>query len=54
MGAIFLNLCRSAWGWFVEINSEIARQWRRGSPDEEFSDALYVHSQIRPPWSAYA
>jgi hypothetical protein len=54
MGAIFLSGCRSAWGWFVEISSEIVRRWRRGSPDKEVSDALYVHSQIHPPWSAYA
>jgi hypothetical protein len=53
-GRYFFNLCRSAWGWFVEISSEIVRRSRRGSPDKEFSDALYVHSQIRPPWSAYA
>ena len=26
MDAIFLNLCRSAWGWFVEISSEIVRR----------------------------
>ena len=50
MGVIFLKRCRSGRGWFVEINSEIVRRWRRGSPDKEFSDALYVHSQIHPPW----
>jgi hypothetical protein len=54
-GAIFLNGCRSSRGWFVEISSEIVRwRLRRSSPDKEFTDALYVHSQIRPPWSAYA
>src|ERR1700722_14216664 len=55
MDAIFFKTCVDPPGaWFVEISSEIVRRWRRGSPDKEFSDALYVHSQIRPPWSADA